>query len=327
MKKTKLLSILLAAPLLASCGISKLKEPKFADLGKELNFTKFSEALEKAGVPDELEFQVEKKLSSGILKHETNSYDGYELSRQDKVKESFKEKIDSKDEWKLDAKNVLLEHNASSSGASKGEEAGTKSSSSNSEKFKVSYQEETVNKKKFVVSIDHNSKEYCRYSKSELIKADLSLDGKMKEEVNDCGVYFIEKVYDAEAASLDDEEIKHYKFYQNGKVFTIVYENKGEDKSNELYNDSYNYLEKTQIDVTKGKFKAVTWIDSENVRTFKKSGSAMDYFGESRLYFKGEVVKEFAQVRDVASFEAKEITLKKVDLKSFTQTEAGGKFE
>ena len=324
MKKNKLLAILLAAPLLASCGVSKLKEPKFADAGKELSFEKFQKALEKAGVPDKLDFAVEKKLPSSVFVEELKAYNGYDLLREDKVKESAANLETYKDEWKLDTENVLLEHNMSTSTEFKAESANTKSSGSQKEQSKASYQEETINKKKFTVSIDQTNKEYSRYSDSSVTKADLAIDGKLKEEVSDAGTLFVDMVYGAAMSS--KEELKHFKFYQNDKVFTITWEDEAEDKTLALYNISTKYVQKTQIDVTKGKFKAVNWYSSEEVKSFKKTGTAYDFYGEERVFYKGETIKEYIQTAQVASFEYKDVKLNKVDISDYTQTLKGGAF-
>ncbi len=325
MKKLKLLPILLAAPLIASCGLSKSSEPKFADFGKELSLEKFGKALEKAGVPDKLDFNADKKLPSSVFESTLKQYSDYKLVRSEKEVEHGARKEETTDTYKLDTKNLILEHTTDDAALSELETPNESSADTAATMSKMSYQQETINKKKYVVAIDHKNKKYFRDSSEDDYKADVALDGKMKEAVSDTAYYF-EMVLN-EAYTADAKVLKHYKFYQNDKVFTIVFENEEVSNASDAYSVKINTIQKVQIDITKGNTKMVAFIEQTNEMTFKKSTEEYDWqHDEKKQYYKGETETRTSQVVVEASLKYEDVSLKKTDLKDFIKSMEGGSF-
>ena len=333
MKKIKILPLLLAAPLLVSCGVSKPKEPKFAEMGKKDQVTgaKFGTDLLAAFSASEFS-ETAGLLPSSVLKLESKVYYEASVESDGKVVSKDTTGINRKGEAKLDKKNkvVVVEESEKEEGSSK--TLNGRRSYSFSDESHVFYQEAKVNKVKYVVEANKEAKTIAGYQKVGEEKVENIVDKKMKNLANDwsngyyCeGIQALLTYYYGAVGEGDDEEAAKYKFYEKGKVFTIEYTS--EVKNEEVKNYEVVVAKKTskevtkvQVDLTKGKEKSLAWTSTEESKTIVKDYYEYNWYTGSLTYhYKGNVEKTSSQASEVMSFEHKDVSVKALDVAKFTQ--------
>ena len=331
MKKTKLLPLLLALPMLASCGIKKPSQPKFAKVSDadKISGAKFVEGVEKETL--DLDFLGSKALPSSEMKLDTK----YSLKRELlRGKKNYRGEEDARNATvvsKLDAKNNLVEYDYREKSNYVFTKAGVESKSGDDTKYTDVYQEAKVDGKKYFVVVDKAGKEFTKSAK---IEGDVTVakaaDAVAKEKAIDIsdGVHGynlgnLVSSYSSAVASDDKAEMKKYSFWKKDKVFTIEY--KSEDKDVEVKQAEKVVAKRTiiesykaQIDFTKGKVKSLVWSTFEMTYKVLKNHSGFDYVG-SFVYAKDDVDTYKWVAAETTTYEHKDVKLKALDISNFTK--------
>lgn len=302
MKKIKLLPLLLAVPMLASCGLAKPKQPKFADVGKEVAYAKFSEDLQKQA--QKAAFNSDKALESGVFKLDTR------ISVESNVKRDKKEIAKSsslqntKEESKYDKANKILEETTQSSSTLKSKSQFDTANNSSSLKDSYVYQEGKKDGKKYVVKYDKATKEISKESSLESTTTDKYLDSKVKSEVGVNTTLIFYFVF-AEYEGSSDADKKNFKFYENGDIYTITWNVEKETKTEETKTTNKTDM-KIQVDFNKEKLASKIWLEASSVVEYlKDSGSD---------YYKGDIETKVTKESSDISYQFKDVKLKAADL-------------
>ena len=316
MKKIKLLALLAVVPMLASCG-GKPSKPKFADVGKEVKFEKFTEDGEKAYM--KMDFMKEKALGSGILKGKSQVYISTKGVARG-LEFSFIQKESEQIEAKYDQKNAIIQTSTKKEGGAAYDNVfapGHIMEGSDSESSTVSLQFSKVDKKNSIVSATKEAKEYSvEYEIKDLKEAQKHFDGEMKGRLLNVLAQFGDAISEYNSAS--EKEQKYYKFYENGNIFTI--EASIEENESHKVDGKVDYVVngksevKYQIDFTNGKFKSVAWGSIESTIEFKKD---TEYNGQS--FKAGDKMVSDTKMASEESFTAKDLTLKAFNLSDYTR--------
>ena len=316
MKKIKLLSLLAVIPMLASCG-GKPGKPHFAKVGNEVKFEKFAEDAETTYM--KANFMSEKALPSGVFK----SKDGTYMSMKGTAlgeKFSMVSIENSNSQSKYDQKNAILQTSLKREESAKIVSKGSAIESSGKESSTISYQVSKVEKKDCFVQATKEAKEFAVQAPASVKEAQVMLDSTVKlgflMELSEFG----EGINAYKAAS--DKEKKAYKFYENGKIFTIEASIE-EEESHKDAEEKVDYVVKGksevkfQLDLTDGAFKSVLWGSSKVTVEIKKDNTSYD--GE--IYKKGDVFEIETVMASETSYTAKDLTLKVFDLSGYTRTD------
>ena len=301
MKKTKLLPLLLAIPMLASCGLAKPKQPKFADVGKEVAYAKFGEDFQKQS--EKAAFNSEKALESGVYKMDTRILTESNIKREKKEIAKSSTLKNDKEEAKYDKVNKLLEETTESSSTSKSTSQSSTVNNSSGLKNSYVYQEGEKDGKKYVVQYDKATKEVTKESSLESTTTAKYLDSKVKAEVRINTTLILSFVF-MEYEGSSDADKKNFKFYENGDIYTITWNVKSETKTEETKTTEKTDM-KIQVDFNKEKLASKIWLETSSVvECLKDSGS--DYKGD----IKTEATKESVDI----SYQFKDVKLKAADL-------------
>ena len=315
MKKLNFLPLLLVAPLLVGCG-SGVKAPKFADKGEEVAGDKF--AADFLEVSSQAAFAKEDALGSLVLKSKAKYSNEEKLVRESKAIETLKETENDTSELKYDAANLLVQ------GVSKGSGKGTqttitgKGSGSTKSSSHVYIQEFTKGENKYVVMGEEEGKTINAIAPvTELTPTNKIIDGYMKEGIATQGWYVTEAV--TLYAAADETEKANYHFYENGKIFTVVYKQVVEAKEHKNGDDQVDYVTSSdisytaQLDLTDGAWRQKYYREEITKTEYKIEGT---YSGNFR--FVGDAFeKKVLRSEDVAA-DYKDVKLKAADFSGYT---------
>ena len=311
MKKTKLFALLLAAPLLASCGKASVKAPKFAKYGDEVKYEKFVAALQK--LSEKSDFSKDAKLPSSVFKYEQGTEMSFSLKRNDKVREETSGVEIEKYEVKHDAKNNLMQGKGTYVYAYADKGPGTEIAASDTQESDFGYQSHKAKDGTYAIDVNNKAKEYSKEFKLEKDYGMAEwLDEESKNHAYNCYGYAIDLL--DEYDSSDKEDKKNYKFYRNGdNIFTIECkmsdsDNVKDEKDKVIYKYTAEVSSTAQIDMTKGKFRVVCFHEETEVRTF-----AQDY----DEYKKGDVGTQIRRMSLTAAMDYKDVTLKAIDISNY----------
>jgi hypothetical protein len=322
MKKIKLLPLLLAFPLLASCGVgSKIKSPKFLDAGKEIKFDKFTENLTK--VVEKLDvFDAKKQLKSSVLKQE---YASYKEDVENRGKTVLSKTVGGElatTEIKYDAENHLMEEVYKYEDNYVGTDVTGKGSSAAKFDGHYTYQTLKDGKKSFVVRVDKDSKEYAKEAliEDDYKKVDFD-NGKLKEIINDES-FEIDVICMAYSTSSPEDQ-KNFHFYQNDKLFTVEVNLDHEEDVLDTASVKSGTVKqkityKLQVNLVNEKLTFKTYNKSSSEYTFSRT-CFCKIDGVNHYAAKGDVYTYFSQRKADVSLEYKETKVKEVDLAKYTK--------
>ena len=311
MKKSKLLILVLVAPLLTGCGSGKVKAPKFAKEGESVSGDKFVEDIGKAYSSSAI--AQEAALGSSVVSFNLKMSGDLGVERDKKSfskSTSFTEQ-DTKLEY--DAGNSILK--MTNKGVMKESEKtkhGT-TTSNGSQNQVASYGAAQVSGANYIVNVNQKAKEYFKIM---LIEGEITAakydDMMLKMMV---GSLIDQYSFSAAAwATMTDEEKAEYKFYENGNIYTYEFEHKVENEETKDEEDkvvkieSERHYTKVQIDFTAGKMAVKAFDEVENTTVYKQN---------SGIYVAEDIVKE-KQLQSVdASCIDKDVKLKSTDLSKF----------
>lgn len=318
MKLKRLLPLVLIAPLLASCSGEKVNEPKFESYSNKVEYASYKEALYNA-INSVNIFKADASLNSS----EVSMLNAYEQS----AKANFQCNVDiynfEKDEekYEYDANNhlakelTILEEEASV-------KLGDDYESNNRAytELESHYQNETVEEVNSIVRLEAKSKTYdvispvaTDYAKEFEALATLAVRGMLSFEDLLCSDY----------ETLPDEEKARFSFYQDEKVFTVVYENKTEDKmfdtsdpTKEIGVEKIDAIVKMQGRLEETKVELRYYSESSHIREYSVSGS-VNIMGDDFAYKAGETYEVHQKAASEVKFEEKDVSLSKEDISTY----------
>lgn len=322
MKKTKLLPLLLAFPLLASCGVgSKLKAPKFAEPGKEIKYDTFVDNIEK--LAGKLHVNDDKKqLPSAVFTQKIESYSESVHKKSNKEVERIKGGYTESSEFKYDSKNHLIEESEASKDKYTGKQVTSKGATSSEYKSHSSYQALKDGKNTYVVRIEKETKEYF---KEATVDKDFSVvdysNSFLKEKVTDefINVVLIMMIYEA----VPEKEQKNFKFYQKDKLFTAETTLESEEDVLDIHakkigKNKSTYTFKVQCDLVNEKLVIKSWTETIDEYTISKTGTTK-IDGGTVLAVKDDSYVFTNQSKNESSFVYKDVKLKEVKLDKYTK--------
>ncbi len=315
-KLTKILPFILIAPVLVGCG-KNVKSPKFADLGNKLEAAAWTEAAQKVILDSSL--SKEDFLPSHVLKMERKQRVQQKTVFNKKTIFQYDDFLSASSNAKYDADNVLMSGSYQDETKFNIKDKHGKETENSKSKDTFNYQQTRVDDKDYVVYASNKFKEYNPVGEiSEDNSAKKILDGEVKSTIYSGLTDSLSYYYD-EYDSGSDEQKKLYSFYQNGNVFTIVYDyhsgvveftvgGKVIAKSQE------NTKIIIQADFTEGKFKSVYYLESTDVYDYLE-----DYQSNGRFYPKGSHFERKDNSSEVSTAVAKSVKVKAVKLDKYAK--------
>lgn len=307
---SKSLLVLVVAPLLVSCS-GKMKAPEFADYGSKVDWSNFTASLEEAylgsaHVQDDF-------LKSLEIKKDYQSTLNTESKRNDKTVEISNSSTSNLELHKFDAKDSLYEIDVNYSNNTKSKSSYGKGSNSESEQRVVMYQQNVVDGKSYVLSVDKTRKEYSKLAEiGDDMTAEKILDIAAKDSVSSVVNRFIPRVPTQVEAEAEDTK---YSLYVNNRVFTITYidedtvENKNTDDV--TLNTIVTKTEKIyQVNLTDYSW---SYRSSEKTKTTRVYNLTYDTHIQGDTSIREEIAYETSYAVD------KEFKLKPTDLSKYTR--------
>ena len=326
MKKIKLIPALAMVALLAGCNGSKslsIKAPKFAKEGKEVEFSAWKEGLSDENLFGILSTYEFKEMSSTVLNVSFANKSSTKIKEGKKVvlekDQQALEQLVLKSDLENDRINVQMEEreilNAKSEGGS--------DNSSEVYKSTMQYQTCQVDGKLSLVMVDVENEAYDNWGEISKEEAHEELQyGTMSMIFGygfDSSVFTFLNNFD----SYSDEEKALYKFYQNGKIFTLTYEDKStneqkDDDDNVVYTSEFEFAWKYQIDATNGasySFKSA--YDAKDVTTLKQN-----YTLDGRAVLAGSIVESKDSEYYEMTNKLQKVEVKEIDISKFHTSSA-----
>lgn len=317
MKLRKILPLVLVAPLLASCGSGlKVEEPSFDAYANKVEHAAYLEALQAA--MNESVFVKADKIGSLEAKITHGNKTDYKYDGVENAPKLYMASLQA-GEVKYDSVNLILQTNMEASEES--EIAGFGSSNVVNAKTvqKRQVQKDTVKEVESKVSYDLEAGTYAVGAPvvdwaSEL---DTTVKGTIVSQIN------LSKLAVLDFDEKSDEEKAKYSFYQDDKVFTVVYEASAENK---LYDAASEEKEIGKF-VEKEVEKLQINLSSSNMRyvTSKVSTTTGEITAEGKLYSELGVLKVKAgnkieaklEVYEESKVEFKDVAIEKLDIAKF----------
>ena len=301
--KTRCLSLLLFVPLLAGCG-NKVSEPKFARYGDEVKASAFEKAFTKK--LEAASFSKKAKIGSMELVSKTGEAQYTERTRDGKKFSTSESTLSIDTTMKYDADNLIVLNETEYVAGGTTENPGQTVDGEMKISSKTQMQQAKVKKQNYFVEADAVEEVYeplmAVSKKDDLVT---TLDAQAKAYASAGALQMMSVIMGYESAP--EEEQKHYKFYQNGDIFTI--EQKSEDTEKEAeFTAKRESRETMQCDFTEGKWSLKGYSEAVTTTTFKK---------DSGSYYKGEVLVE----KQIAALELrttkKSVKLEALDLSKY----------
>lgn len=214
----KLLPFVLIAPLLASCSGEKVNEPKFENYSNKVEFASYKEALTNA-INSVNVLKVDASLNSS----EVSMLNTYKHS----AKANFQCNIDinefgkEEEKYEYDANNHLAKELTifeEETSVKLGDDYDSYKHSNT--EFESHYQNETVEEVNSIARLDAKSQTYNVISP---VTADYAKEFGALALLAVRGMLNFEDIMCSDYETLSDEEKARFSFYQDEKVFTVVY--------------------------------------------------------------------------------------------------------
>lgn len=214
--KTKLLPLLLVAPLIASCGMNHdIGEAKFEAYSNKVEFAAFSEELAKARAAS---FVGAESLESLSIKSFEDSYEEHKIKRGDKEIRNYSKFSSTESEGGYDKNNHVFYSSGKLESFVLNKQGDSEASDVRSEELAQSVQETKINEVNTLVMVSEKQGTYIEMAPvSEMVNLEVML------KMNVFG--YLPNTISAweDYNDYDDAEKARFSFYQDEKVFTVVY--------------------------------------------------------------------------------------------------------
>lgn len=214
--KTKLLPLLLVAPLIASCGMNHdIGQAKFEAYSNKVEFAAFSDELAKARAASFVEAESLESLS---IKSFQDSYEEHKIKRGDKEIRNYSEFSSTEGEGGYDKNNHVYYSTGKLESYAINKQGDSETSNVRSQELAQSVQETKINEVNTLVMISEKQGVYREMAPvSEMANLEVMLKmnvfGHLPNTISAWEDY----------NDYDDAEKARFSFYQDEKVFTVVY--------------------------------------------------------------------------------------------------------
>ena len=329
MKNYKLIPLLAVSIFLAGCNVTKgAKAPSFAKLGNEVEYADWIEQFNQPDLLGAWSNPSEQHIPSVVATIKQYGYQKTKIVSNKKVVESENDEGSQTGTFKTDMNNLRLSIAMEEKSSSERKLENRVIKQSENQKYDVSVQigkaQVGDEQQDCILNIDNRGKQYS------IMTPAGSLDAQQRKTAFENLVmsFFSNAIFPSSFGNILEnypnmtvEQQSKYKFYVNGKIFTIV----SSDSFAELGDFSGTIVnsltkvetsEKYQLDATKGesfKFKSA----SEAVFETEYLGDFYDNntYVTRKIGDKGE--GKYAEYYDV-DFKAQDVKLNEVDLSNYT---------
>lgn len=214
--KTKLLPLLLVAPLIASCGMNHdIGKAKFEAYSNKVEFAAFSEELTKGMAASIVGAESLESLS---IKSFEDKYEEHKIKRGDKEIRNYSEFSSTDSEGGYDKNNHVLYSTGKLEGFALDKQGDSETSEVRSQEIAQAYQETKINEVNTLVMVNEKQGVYRAMAPvTEMSNLEAVLKMSMSFLLSDTISAW--NKYD----TYDDAEKARFSFYQDEKVFTVVY--------------------------------------------------------------------------------------------------------
>lgn len=323
MKLRKILPLVLVAPLLASCGSGlKVEEPSFDAYANKVEHAAYFEALQAA--MNESVFVKADKIGSLEAKVTHGKKTDYKYDGVENAPKIYMAGLETGD-LKYDSVNLILQSNMEAS--SESEMAGFGSSDVTNSKtvMKNQAQKDTVKEVESSVSYDLEAGTYSVGSPvvdwaSEL---DTMVKGTIVSQIN--LIELSVSNYD----TMSDEEKAKYSFYQDDKVFTVVYETSseykfydaGSEEEKEIGKFAEKQVKKLQINLSSSNMRYVTSDVSTMSGEVTADGKLFSEVGVLNVKAGNKIEAKQEEYKET-TVEFKDVSIEKLDITKFVNEAA-----
>ncbi len=279
----RFLSFAFVLPLLASCGVStsKAKKPSFNNYSNKVDYATYVSEFTKAYAETPLmETEEKKSLTSLKLTTVKSVVNKKDFNLSTAYNEDIEKRVGT--EVKYDATNDLMEVQTNTGISSKQNYLSYTVENEASNKSNNVIQVDEIDSVKKVVSYDLIGKTYTVTGDADEAYKD-ELNASMKSKIN--SNIALDKLLVPTYESESEEEKAKYSFYQDKKIFTLVYETSVEntiynikDSTTEIGVEKIKTVKKMQINLTSNNLKYLSSDVSDREYTFTASGVFQDSF-------------------------------------------------
>ena len=310
MKSFKFIPALAIVALLSACGTSKsvsVKAPKTMSKGQEISVQTFIEDGQKA--LDALEvLKDDVKFGSKAVTVKASEEETQTANRDGKTYASSRTAGVEELDFKADSKTYVLKGQMNFKRETSMKDLYYETKSYDVSKQTAYMQEVEKDGNKYYGSVNTTTEEVITmFPLSDTLTLEDAYNTMVGNMISSYANLNTAKSFIAMATTLSEEELAHYKFYENKNVFTVVYQleetDDYKDASDEVvYSAKTTYSTTYQFKLDDKDLRTITLKEEEKVKTFVK-----DYDDA----FAGDVVTEIEN--EYLDFQAKDA---KVSLKS-----------
>ncbi len=290
MKSFKFIPVLAVAALLSACGTSKAtvsaKAPKFAKEGKEVEVAKFSEdavaAISKIEYLDD-----EAKIGSKEVKVKDSTVQSSTITRNNK--ETGKQEMKQSEEVlaQFDMKNNVFKATNKSAQSTLFKVSYGYSEQYNEETETMYMQEAQYEGESWIVRAAVETKQATLMAKTEAMSPEAALQLGVRSCVDNYFEFSDMSSFIQTLPSMPSESLEHYKFYENGSVYTVTYND--EQSTDMMSEDNVIVAKMTSKSVNKIQFELKE--GSIALRSMMESTTTTTYLEETSTYQKGDVLE------------------------------------
>lgn len=307
MKVTKLLPLVLIAPLLASCGGSRVEDPKYEKYSTETNYHSFAEDFMKQAIPASATcfFFKDGDLPSmeGSIKQASETIKTADRNGKEVFYSNKYTGIDG--EAKYDAAKLIIDTESTQESTEIESIASGTSSKEGKQSYHTKYQQNEIDSVLYTVMVNETVGEWA-----EMAPAATYPVSKHARSIFQSFAAIGSLIDFDEYETLSEEEKARYHFYRDETVFTIIYE--GEWDEGEYIKDSADKVLASAHLKEESKYQVIFKEDSFRIMSSQKkevSINCLEAFEDSSHdeHAKGDTYK-------IQSHNAAEVEVKKAEV-------------
>ncbi len=322
MKLRKILPLVLVAPLLASCGSGlKVEEPSFDAYANKVEHAAYVEALQAA--MNESVFVKADKIGSLEAKVTLGRKIDYKYDGVENAPKIYMASLED-DVLKYDSVNLILQ--SSREASSESEIAGFGSSNVTNSKTVDKYQAQKDTVKEVESSVAYNLEAGTYYVQAPTVDWASELDTMVKGQI--VSQIDLLELSVSNYDTMSDEEKAKYSFYQDDKVFTVVYETSSENKMHDAGSEEKEIgkfvekeVKKLQINLSSSNMRYVTSNVSTNSGEITADGKLYSEVGVLNVKAGNKIEAKQEEYKET-KVEFKDVSIEKLDITKFVDEKA-----
>lgn len=322
MKLRKILPLVLVAPLLASCGSGlKVEEPSFDAYANKVEHAAYFEKLQAA--MNESVFVKADKIGSLEAKVTHGKKTDYKYDGVENAPKIYMAGLETGD-LKYDSVNLILQSNMEASSESEMDGFGSSDVTNSKTVMKNQAQKDTVKEVESSVAYDLVAGTYSVMAPvtdwaSEL---DTMVKGQIVSQIN------LLELSVSNYDTMSDEEKAKFSFYQDDKVFTVVYEASSEYKfydagseEKEIGKFVEKEVKKLQINLSSNNMRYVTSDVSTMSGEVTADGKLFSEVGVLNVKAGNKIEAKQEEYKET-KVEFKDVSIEKLDITKFVDEKA-----